>query len=540
MTHSRFNFNLVSHRDLRKYLTKKFELEKWEFSSAYDATLAHYQYQPKISYGFPHSRNIKLIAKKLLKEINENFVLPHLCFTKKNMNSTLVDNSDFLEDGTYYFRNADGKRELYNYPVRSLEQIQKIVATKYKKSTEDTQFILEKNTKKTWDFDGQNYELRAYVLVTRIGTNYHFFMYPTIFANFGKDGVNRNAFSEFLQIADPDNINGLHPLMKNIYKLVQKTGLIIANSLGVTNKVYRVENDIRKGHKETDYFKAEFQYNLYGLDICLNEDKQPFLSDIVLNPIFGALQADPKIGKEKAKIYNDIVDNFVIYYDKFKKLNLTTSNFILLSDVPQNSPYKLLVTKKQFDENGESKFDDTLQYAMDTQDFITPQGEELVQNILFENKESLTNSNLLLLDKLGMKPNNTDEFINQDYLVSSAIGGIGEEIKLNTDLEDYIERKKDACEFEKIPNKEEFIQNKIVQLKKKEKREEMLNIAKKTLPIIGIAYAAKKTYNAYYNAQKKEEEKQEELSKQQIKMPLKRVPEKTTTIYNANRNLNVR
>ena len=40
--------------------------------------------------------------------------------------------------------------------------------------------------------------------------------------------------------------------------------------------------------------------------------------------------------------------------------------------------------KKLFDENGESKFDDTLEYASEVQDFITNQGENLVQNILFE------------------------------------------------------------------------------------------------------------------------------------------------------------
>ena len=57
---SSFNFNLISHRDLRKFLTKKMEIEKWEFSSAFDAILAHYSYQPQMSYGFPHSKNMKI------------------------------------------------------------------------------------------------------------------------------------------------------------------------------------------------------------------------------------------------------------------------------------------------------------------------------------------------------------------------------------------------------------------------------------------------------------------------------------------------
>lgn len=497
MKPARFNFNLVSHRDLRKFMTLKMESEKWEFSSAHDATLAHYQYQTKIAYGFPHSRNMKLITKKLLREQNNNFILPFLYFNKKTMNDVLYENSEFLEEGIYYFRNSEGKRELYNYPIKSLEQIQKIVNVKYKKANNDMHFILEKSVKKPLIFDGNAFEMKAYVLIIRMGKKYHSFLYPTIFANFGKENIDKVEFMKLLNLENREFVDSMNPLMKKIYNLLQKAALNISNYLNVTNKVYSVENELKTKFKDVNYFKSEFQYNLYGIDITINEDHNPFLTDIIFNPIFGALDSNVKVGKEKAKLYNDIIDNFIIFYNNHKKLNFDNSSFVLLTDYPQQVQYKVIVGKKLFDENGESKFDDTLEYAADSQDFITSQGEELVQKILFENKDTLTNDNIKLLVKMGLSPIEQDNFINSDYLISSAVGGISEEFTVKGDLNEFVGKKLEKCEFEQNNNKsEKIVEKKIDELKNKEKKDEMLNIAKTTLPLLGFAYAAKKTYNA--------------------------------------------
>lgn len=509
MRTSRFNFNLISHRDLRKFLTKIMEGEKWEFSSAHDATLAHYQYQPKISYGFPHSRNMKLITKKLLREQNNDFILPFLHFNRKNMDEVLSDNADFLEDGIYYFRNSEGKRELYNYPVKSLEQIQKIVNFKYKKANNDMHFLLEKSVKKPLVFNGNSFELRAYILILRIGKKYYTFLYPSIFANFGTKNIEKTEFLKYLDLDTGEYVNGLSPLMKDIYKLLQKTSLIISNYLSVTNKVYSVENEIKVVNKDINYFKSEFQYNLYGVDITINQDFKPFLSDIIFNPIFGAMDSSPKIGKEKTKIYNDLMNNFVIFYDSHKRINFDNSNFVLLTETPQKIPYRWFVGKKLFDENGESKFDDTLEYASEVQDFITNQGENLVQNILFENKNTLTNDNLNMVSKIGLKPSYNNEFVNSDYLISSAVGGMSEEYTMKTDLEEFVEKKNTKkCDFEPEKKKPEVnlnIDKKIIELKTKEKKDDIINIAKTTIPILTLAYAAKKTINAINNKKKKDD-----------------------------------
>ena len=120
---SKFNFNLISHRDLRKFFTKKMELERWEFASAFESNLAHFSYNTQIAYNFPHSKNLKIIIKKIAKEMQHNFILPFISFTKENMNKVLEQNPHFIDDGVYHFKNSEGKKELYNYPVLTYEQI---------------------------------------------------------------------------------------------------------------------------------------------------------------------------------------------------------------------------------------------------------------------------------------------------------------------------------------------------------------------------------------------------------------------------------
>lgn len=509
---SSFNFNLISHRDLRKFLTRKMEIEKWEFASAFDATLAHYTYQPQISYGFPHSKNMKIISKKLLHELELGFIMPFLTFGKDNMNRVFEENSSFLEDGVYYFRNAEGKKELYNYPVKTFEHIQKIVNSKYKKSSSDTQFILEKSMKKPFIFSGNQFETRVYVLLIRVGKKYHSFMYPSIFFNFGIDNIDKQGFLNALGINE--EITSTNQLIKDIYKLVQKTALVISNYLSVTNRVYSVESDIKNiSKKDIDFFQSEFQFNLYGIDITIDENLKPFLIDIVYNPIFGLIDIPSKVAKEKSKIYNDVIENFVVFYKNNKRINLDSSNFVLLYDTIPYQEYKCFVSKKIFDETSDSKYDDSLEYSSDIKDFITPQGEQLVEHILFENKDNLANDNLILGNRMGLKPINSDEFINSDYLFTSVTGGISEEYTMQNSLIDYMKKKEDnfeKCYFESFITEEqknvskvktateaedEQIQKKIKDLLNKEKSNKMLNVAKNTIPVLGLLFAIKKGYS---------------------------------------------
>lgn len=463
----RYNFNFIPYRDLRDFLKSKMESVKWEESIANDATIAHYSYSRKISYGFPKSQNINIIIKKILKELGDSYVLPFLHFYKKDMNHILLNNILFIEDGIYYLRNSDGKKELYNYPLKSIEEINKIILNKYKESNDNTQFILEKSIKKPVLFKGNSFEIRVYVLFVRIDKKYYTFLYPVLLFHFGVNDINMTEFMQFLEFGydNSDNINGSHPILKNLYKLIQKTTLVISSFIKITNHIYEIEN----GMKTKNYNKSKLQYQLYALDIILNEDNMPFLIDIVCNPNFSVLDLPSKISREKKKIYNDIFDNFVIHYNNENKINIENSNFIILTETPQHIDYKILICKKMCD-------NDELNNDIFNKELITNQGEDLAIKLLSENISKLENDNLSLLNKFELVPSKS--------------------IKSEHEHEHDHEHRRDSdCDFNN--NSDKIINKKIDDLLKKENKEKIIGIASATLPIFLATYLAKKTYQSF-------------------------------------------
>jgi len=476
MSISKFNFNLINHKDLRKFLTKKLETSKWEFSSAFEATLAHYTYNPPIAYNFVHSRNMKIIIKKIMLELGCEFILPFVHFNIKNMVKVLEENGPFFDDGLYYFKCADGKREFSNQPVKSSEEIQKIVYTKYKNS--NMNFILEKSDKKMAMFDGDIFDLRVYVLTVRLEQKYYTFMYPTIFVNFPNDNKDRKTFMKSLGLNDKDDISGLVPIMKDIYHLVQKTSIVLSNYLEVTRKIFKLEKEM----KNLDRKDSDMQFNLYGIDIVLSADKKPYLSDIALNPVFGLMTLSQRIIREKMRVYDDLVENFITSYDKTGKINIDKTDFVLLHRIPQEVMYRWVISKKdKFDS------DDTIEYSVDGNDFVTNHGESLVQSIIMENKHTLKNNNDELTSKIGMKPLVSDSYFNTDRLI---IDGLGDEYVMNN-FEDLGGDPHEMTLKDKI---DEMMER---ERKVREPKRSYLGLATKTIPIIGLLYAAKKTYANY-------------------------------------------
>jgi len=457
----RYNFNFIPYRDLQDFLNSKMESEKWEESIANDATIAHYSHSKKLSYGFPKSSNTKIIIKKILKELDDSYVLPFIHFYKKNMNNILLNNTQFIEDGIYYLRNSDGKKELYNYPLKSIEEINKIILNKYKESNDNLQFILEKLCKKPSLFKGNSFEIRVYVLFVRIEKKYYTFLYPLLLIHFGINDINTTEFIQFLEIGydNSDNINSSHPILKNLYKLIQKATLVISNFFTITNHIYEVENGI----KNKNFNKSKLQYQLCALDIILNEDNTPFLIDIVFNPNFSNLEFQSKILREKKKMYNDIFDNFVIHYNNEKKINLENSNFIILTETPQYIDYKILICKKICEND-----------SISINELITTQGEELAIKLLSENISKLENDNLSLVNKFELVSFNN----------------------INSELEHDREREyEDACDFDN--NNDKIINKKIDDLLQKERKEKIFGIASATIPIFLATYLARKTYQSF-------------------------------------------
>ena len=436
----RYNFNFIPYRDLQDFFNSKMESEKWEESIANDATIAHYSHSRKISYGFPKSSNMKIIIKKILKELGDSYVLPFIHFYKKDINHILLNNTLFVEDGIYYLRNSDGKKELYNYPLKSIDEINKIILNKYKESNDNVQFILEKLVKKPCLFKGNSFEIRVYVLFVRIEKKYYTFLYPLLLIHFGINDINMTEFMQFLEIGydNSNNINSSHPILKNLYKLIQKTALVISNFINITNHIYELEN----GMKNKNLNKSKLQYQLYALDIILNEDNTPFLIDIVFNPIFSNSDISSKILRENKKMYNDIFDNFIIYYNNEKKINLENSNFIILTDTPQYIDYKILICKKISE-----------------------------------------NDNLSLVNKFELV-----SFKNNHLNIENEHGGGCE----------------DDCDFDAENKKinDIIINKKINDLLQKERKEKIIGIASATIPIFLASYLVKKTYQSFTKKKK--------------------------------------
>jgi hypothetical protein len=180
----RYNFNEIQNRDMKKYLQSKFNFEKWEDSIAEDAILSHFSNFNKISYGFPLTKKNFIIIKKTLKKYLDEYELPYIFFDKKNEKEILYKNIDFFEDAIYYLRNSEGKKEIHNYKLSSIDSFRKILVNKYKDYSDDSEFIIEKSNKDLLLFQGNSFEIRIYVLIVKIDKKIYTFLYPLLFFHF--------------------------------------------------------------------------------------------------------------------------------------------------------------------------------------------------------------------------------------------------------------------------------------------------------------------------------------------------------------------
>lgn len=445
MSISRYNFNEIQNQDLKKYLNSKLNFEKWEESIAQDAIIAHYRYFSKISYGFPMARNHFIIIKKLLKDLSKEYEMPYIIFDNKNDKDILFKNVDFIKsDGSvYYLRNGEGKREFFNYNLPDLNALHKII----KDADENMQFILEKSKKSPLLFQGNSFELRIYILVVQIDKKIYTFLYPLLIAHFGIENINMAEFLDFLDIGydNNSNINSNYILLNKIYQLVQKTAAIIANICKLSNNIFKIENE----NKSKKFEKHKMQYHLFALDIILNEDKHPFLVDIIYNPVYKVSKEESKTIREKNKMFDDILDNFVRSFAKLSIINYDTSKFILLTESPQYFEYKLIIAKKINDEFNENT------------DFLSRDGEKFL---------------IKCLNDVILETNNTT-FLNnkkENEIISQS-----------------------ECIFEEISDKKDVvIEKKIDNLLSKERTEKIVGIASAALPIFLATYLAKKTYQS--------------------------------------------
>jgi hypothetical protein len=447
----RFNFNGIHNRDIKKFLQTKLNFEKWEESIAEDAIFSHFSNFTKISYGFPMTKNIFIIIKKIFKKYLKEYELPYIIFDKKNEKEILYKNIDFFEDAIYYLRDSEGKKEIYNYKLSSIESFRKIIMNK--DYNDDSQFILEKLNKNLLLFQGNSFELRTYVLVVKIDKKIYTFLYPLLIIHFGVENINMLELLNFLDIEyeNGSKINSLHPIMNDIYNLILKTTNIISNVVKLTNYIYKVEN--AEKYKKSN--NSRIQYNLYALDIILNEDKKPFLIDIIENPLYSTSKEELKIIREKNKMFNDIVDNFIIPFAKHSNITFDNTEFILLTEKNQYFEYKVLTTKKINDD-------------LINIELLSKDGENFLIKCLNDNTIDFKTDNTSFLKSINLKNKSDDDII--------------------------INKIEPECIFEEDDKKEINIDKKIEDLLLKEKKEKLVGIASATIPIFIATYLAKKTY----------------------------------------------
>jgi hypothetical protein len=450
----RYNFNGIQNQDLKKYLHSKLDFEKWEESIAQDAIVSHYRNFSKISYGFPMPKNHFAIMKKLLKNFSKEYEMPYIIFDKKNEKEVLMKNIDFIESNgsVYYLRNGEGKKEFFNYNLTNINSLSKLVTEKYKDADENLQFMLEKSKKTLLLFQGNSFELRTYFLVVQIDKKIYTFLYPLLIAQFGVENINMAEFLDFLDIGydNNSNINSYHILLEKIYQLVKKTATVIANVCKLSNNIYKIENE-NKCKKST---KPNMQYHLFALDIILNDDKQPFLVDIIHNPVYKVSKEESKTIREKNKMFDDILDNFVRYFAKFSRISYDNSRFIILTESPQYFEYKLIISKKINDD------------FIENTDFLSKDGEKFLVKCLNDEMAELGTNNDTFLNN---KKEKEKEIVHQN-----------------------------ECIFDEIPEKNEvIIEKKIDDLLSKERTDKIVGIASATLPIFLATYLAKKTYQSF-------------------------------------------
>ena len=460
----RYNFNLIQNSDIKRYLHSKMDSEKWEESLAVDATFAHFRYFSKISYGFPMAPNHFVIMKKFLKKYSENYELPFIFFDKKNEKEILQKNIEFIEQNClYYLRNGEGKRDFFNYNLTSISDVNKIIIDKYKDTTNNVEFVLEKSTKNLLLFQGNSFEFRTYVLIVQIDKKIYTFLYPLLIAHFGVENINISEFLQFLDIEYQDNPNILscHPLLDKIYQLVKNSTAVISNVVKLTNHIYKIENS----NKYKNSKKPQMQYHLYALDIIFNKDKQPFLLDIVHNPIYNISKEESKTIREKNKMINDIIENFVVNFTKFNAINYDNRRFILLTEGTQYFEFKLIISKK---------INDDLNNFEGNIDILSKDGEKFLIKCLNEK--------------------NMDEFNTDNSNFVKKIKNDDEKISITIKKESNVEN--DDCIFEH-KNDDITIDKKIEDLLRKEKKEKIIGIASATLPIFFASYLVKKTYQSF-------------------------------------------
>ena len=392
-----YNFNNVLYSDLKKFLSKKMEKEKWDFNNAIDSDLSYFVYGKTIQYGFPIGVNFKSVIRRILKKKNNDFIPK---YDEVDYNTMFNYTNNYFIGKKCYLKSSNLPYDQPIYLIKNKEYLKKTIHP-------DNKYFLEEEVKNPLHLDNKNFELRTKILIIRRKNNFFLFHYPTIFVQSGKEITENLILDEIV--------------LNDIHELVFKTGNVLLNYLRNACSIYLLET------KKDINLNENIQFELVGIDIVLDKNFKPYLSDIILNPSFGLVKNAKAVQREKISIYTDIIDNFLIPAFNDEEFNLTKSKFHVMTKFKPNINIKHFFSKKTFTINQETINIEDLEY----QDKITESGEKMVENLLNMKITELNNDNELLIEKISFIPPeimfDQNKLIMNDYLLDEIENPIEEE-----------------------------------------------------------------------------------------------------------------
>ena len=209
---------------------------------------------------------------------------------------------------------------------------------KYKNCNDNTIFILEKGINNPLLFKEKKFDMRIYLLFVRKEDKYYSYLYKDWFLRTSNTKYNPNSLSKKNMLTNT-SINGTKTNNQFIYQKISKNKNNDINFDLLNKNLYPCLTyfcEKWKQHlKEANfkYFNKELnkglQFNLFGIDIIIDKNLNPYVLEINYNPAFQAAKANKDIRKLKKKMWRNIVYNYINHYNNTSLIK--TKNFIELN-----------------------------------------------------------------------------------------------------------------------------------------------------------------------------------------------------------------
>ena len=353
--------------ELHKYNIRLLNKKGWSYNNKH-SDFDGFKKEKKIMQGFPYASSSKLRVKLLLE--NSKYNTEFIYFNKKTYRDILNENLHIFNHELLFLKKSNGSQGKHVHPVVSMEDVIKIMENKYKNYDDNTIFILEKGINKPLLFKEKKFDMRIYLLFIRKEDQYYSYLYPEWFVRTSSTKYNANSLSKKNMLTNT-SITGKTSKNQFIYQKIPTINGIDTNILN--KKLYpcltyfseKWKQHLKEGNLK--YFGKELnsglQFNLFGIDIIIDEKLNPYVLEINYNPLFGPSKSIKDIGKLKKKMWKSIIYNYIHHYNKKKTIN--SKNFIELNN---NNDILGKINNIEYDNNDDSDDSDNSDDSDDSDD----------------------------------------------------------------------------------------------------------------------------------------------------------------------------